>query len=78
MSLEVNMNTQTKRANPKYTLEFKQDAARLVNEKGYTHQQDVDHTGVFECDWALGQGRTKLCRDVVRKKATLSLSDQSE
>ncbi len=33
MSLEVNMNTQTKRVNPKYTLEFKQDAARLVNEK---------------------------------------------
>ena len=36
------MNTQTKRANPKYTLEFKQDAARLVNEKGYTHHQFAD------------------------------------
>ena len=43
MSLEVKMNTQTNRAIPKYTLEFKQDAARLVNEKGYTHQQVVDH-----------------------------------
>ncbi len=43
MSLEVNMNTQEKRVIPKYTLEFKQDAARLVNEKDYTHQQVVDH-----------------------------------
>jgi len=34
MFLEVNMNSkQTKRPNPKYTLEFKQDAAMLVNEK---------------------------------------------
>ncbi len=46
MSLEVNMNTQTKRVVPKYTFEFKQDAARLVNEKGYTHQQVVDHLGI--------------------------------
>lgn len=37
MSLEVNMNTKTKQPRPKYTLEFKQDAARLVIEKGYTH-----------------------------------------
>jgi len=45
MSLEVNMNTQTKRLIPKYTLEFKKDAARLVNEKGYAHQQAADHLG---------------------------------
>ncbi len=29
MSLEVNINTQTKRMIPEYTLEFKKDAARL-------------------------------------------------
>lgn len=46
MSLEVNMNNQTKRPNPKFTLEFKQDAAKLVNEKGYTHQQAADNLGV--------------------------------
>ncbi len=40
------MNTQTKRKKPKYTLEFKQDSARLVNEKSYTHQQVVDHLGI--------------------------------
>jgi hypothetical protein len=37
MSLEVNMNSnQTKRANPKYTLEFKQDAAKIVSKQDYT------------------------------------------
>jgi len=46
MSLEVNMNNQTKRPNPKFTLEFKQDAAKLVNEKGYTHQQAADNLGI--------------------------------
>ena len=40
------MDTQTKRPNPKYTLEFKQDAAKLVNEKGYTHQQAADNLGI--------------------------------
>jgi transposase len=47
MSLEVTMdNNQTKRPNPKFTLEFKQDAAQSVNEKGYTHQQAVDNLGI--------------------------------
>jgi len=41
------MNTnQIKRCKPKYTLEFKQDAARLVLEKGYTHQQAADNLGI--------------------------------
>jgi hypothetical protein len=30
MSLEVNKNNQTKRPNPKFTLEFKQGAVKLV------------------------------------------------
>ncbi len=46
MPLEVNMNNQIKRATPKYTLEFKQDAAKLVNEKGYLHQQAADNLGI--------------------------------
>ena len=33
MSAEVNMNNQTKQKSPNYTIEFKQDAGRLVNEK---------------------------------------------
>ena len=39
-------SNQIKRPNPKYTLEFKQDAAKLVNEKGYTHQQAADSLGI--------------------------------
>ena len=35
MSLEVNMNNQNKQKRPKYTIEFKQDAAKLVNEKSH-------------------------------------------
>jgi transposase len=47
MSLEVIMNNnQTKRPNPKFTLEFKQDAVMLVNEKGYTYQQAADNLGI--------------------------------
>ena len=41
MSSEVNMSNQNKHKRPKYTTEFKQDTAKLVNEKGYTHQQAI-------------------------------------
>ncbi len=40
------MNNQTKHKRPKYTLEFKQDAVKLVVEKGYTHQQAADSLGI--------------------------------
>ena len=46
MSLEVNMSNQNKQKRPKYTIEFKQDAAKLVNEKGYTHKQAADNLGI--------------------------------
>jgi hypothetical protein len=35
MSLEVNMSNKNKQKRPKYTIKFKQDAAKVVNEKGY-------------------------------------------
>ena len=46
MSLEVKMSTKSNQKRPDYTLEFKQDAAKLVNEKGYTHQQVADSLGI--------------------------------
>jgi len=66
------MNTQAKRSRPRYTLEFKQDASKLVNEKGYTHQQAADHTWEFPVaidlfsrqvvGWAIADHmRTALC-----------------
>ncbi len=46
MSLDVQkMSDTNKPKQPKFTLEFKQDAARLVIEKGYTHQQAADCGG---------------------------------
>ncbi len=49
------MSKPTKPKRPGYNIEFKQDAAKLVIEKGYTHQPAVDSLGVsFKCDWALG------------------------
>ncbi|MDD5462105.1 MAG: transposase [Methylococcales bacterium] len=40
------MNNQNKHKRPKYNLEFKQDAAKLVLEKGYTHRQAADNLGI--------------------------------
>ncbi len=46
MLLEVNMSNENKQTKPKYTLEFKQDAAKLVIKHGYTQQQAADNLGV--------------------------------
>jgi transposase len=79
MSLEVNMNKQTKPCRPKYTLEFKQDAAKLVNEKGYTHKQAADSLGISLS--AIGrwtraeQGASKRSTE---KPASISLNDHAE
>lgn len=40
------MGEANKPKQPTFTLEFEQDAARLVIEKGYTHQQAADSLGV--------------------------------
>ncbi|WP_411728464.1 transposase [Methyloglobulus sp.] len=40
------MSPQSKQKRPEYTLEFKQDAAKLVNERGYPHQQAADRLGI--------------------------------
>jgi transposase len=78
MSLEVTMNTkQTKRPKPKFTLEFKQDAAKLVLEKGYTHQQASDNLGVSLS--ALGRWvRAERGTTSPSKKPLLNLAEQSE
>lgn len=40
------MANDIKHKRPKYSLEFKQDAAKLVLEKGYNQQQAADHLGI--------------------------------
>lgn len=60
----------------KFTLEFKQDAARLAIEKGYTQQQAADSLGVSESTlgrWVrAGRGHGH------GTKPTLSLAGQDE
>ncbi len=46
MSREVIMNNKNKQIRQIFTLEFKQSAAKLVNEKGYSQQQAADSLGV--------------------------------
>ena len=73
------MSTQTKRPIPKYTPEFKKDAARLVNEKGYTHQQAADHPGISLI--AIGRcarAERTPARPSSEKKTILNLTDQTE
>ncbi|HNC03927.1 MAG TPA: transposase [Agitococcus sp.] len=40
------MNATKSTKKPTYSLEFKQDAAKLVIEKGYSCQKAADHLGV--------------------------------
>jgi len=79
MSLEVKMNTQTKQAIPKYTLEFKQDAARLVNKKWYAYQQVVDHLGIsLRAIGRWSRAERSSAATSSGKKTVLSLTDQTE
>jgi transposase len=73
------MSEQNKHKRPKYTIEFKQDAAKLVNEKGYTHKQAADNLGILLS--AIGrwvraeQGPATVS---TTKKNILNLTDQDE
>jgi len=40
------MSNKNKQKKPKYTLEFKQGATKLVIKHGFTQQQAADHLGV--------------------------------
>ncbi|WP_295628481.1 transposase [uncultured Nitrosomonas sp.] len=73
------MNTKTKQPRPKYPLELKQDVARLVNEKGYSHQQVVEHLGISLS--AIGRWSRAERAPTAKsagKKTALSLTDQTE
>lgn len=73
------MENEIKHKRPKYTLEFKQDAAKLVNEKGYTHKQAADNLGLSLSAigrWARAeQGPTTA---PASRKKVLNLTDQDE
>ena len=73
------MSTTSKQKRPEYTLEFKQDAAKLVNEKGYTHRQAADSLGISLS--ALGRwarAEKSPAQSSPAKKAVLNLTDQAD
>lgn len=73
------MNNQTKRPNPKFTLEFKQDAVKLVTEKGYTHQQAADSLGIsLSAIGRWSRAERGSASPPGSKTATLNLTDQAE
>ena len=72
--------SEIKQNRPKYSLEFKQDAARLVLEKGYSQQQAAEHLGVSLS--ALGRWvraeRKPSGIETLTKKLGLNLAEQAE
>jgi transposase len=74
------MSNKIKSTRPKFSLEFKQDAARLVIEKGYTQQEAADHLGVSLSAmrrWVKAE-RPPVKDDSLSKKAGLNLANQDE
>lgn len=74
------MSNDKKHKRPKYSLEFKQDAARLVLEKGYSQQQAANHLGISQS--ALGRWvraeRKPTSVELTAKVACLNLADHGE
>lgn len=73
------MSNQNKHKRPKYTIEFKQDAAKLVNDKGYTHKQAADNLGISLS--AIGRwvrAEQGPATSSTTKKKVLNLTDQDE
>ncbi len=61
-------------------MEFKQDAARLVLEKGYSQQQAAAHLGISLSAlrrWVLAE-RKPSGTESIAKRPGLSLADQAE
>jgi transposase len=75
------MNESNKHKRPKYNLEFKQDAAKLVLENGYTQQQAADHLGISLSAirrWVRAERKPITKADLAGKKMVLPLADQAE
>ena len=74
------MSNETKQKRPKYTLEFKKNAAQLVIEKGYTHNQAADSLGISlsaRGRWVRAE-RGPATSVSAEKKSVLNLTDQTE
>lgn len=80
MSLEVNMNNQIKRPKANFALEFKQDAVKLITEKGYTHQQAADSLGISLSTIGRWSKSERGSANIASTKptGTLNLADHAE
>ena len=79
MSSEVIMSNKNKPAKPDFTIEFKQSAAKLVIEKGYSHQQASDSLGVSLSSigrWVMAE-RGSVTSTLIKKKV-FNLREQDE
>jgi transposase len=75
----VKVNNQIKGATPKFTLEFKQDAVKLVTEKGYPHQQVADSLGIsLSAIGRWSRAERGSASPPGSKTAILNLADQAE
>jgi len=75
------MSNETKQKRPKYTLEFKKDAAQLVIEKGYTHNQAADSLGISLSAlgrWVRAERGLATSVSAEKKAVLLNLTDQTE
>lgn len=73
------MNNQNQHKRPKYNLEFKKDAAKLVIEKGYTHQQAADSLGISLSAMGRWVRAERVPATVsAEKKSVVNLTDQTE
>ncbi|MFI3185865.1 MAG: transposase [Methylococcaceae bacterium] len=73
------MSDQNKHKRLKYTIQFKQDAAKLVNEKVYTHKQAAENLGISLTAlgrWVRAEKEPTIASTT--KKKVLNLTDQDE
>ena len=66
---------------PRYSLAFKQDAAKLVLEKGYSCQKAAEHLGVSLSAlsrWVKAERTPTRPNESLQKKTHLSLAEQAE
>lgn len=77
MSLEVNMDKKNTRRT--FTLEYKQDAVKLVTEQGYSRQKAANSLGISLSaitTWVRQESPTGDSKEA--KSVTLNLSERSE
>ncbi|MCK9605333.1 MAG: transposase [Methylomonas sp.] len=74
------MSNEKRHNRPKYSFNFKQDAAKQVLEKGYSQQQAADHLGVSLSEMGrwVGAERKPTAMNSILKKPNVNLGEHDE